>query len=143
MIPAVAPVASVPPAAPLHRFDAYRLALAFRAHVVRWLPLKRAELSDQLDRASISAVLNVAGRSRLERMEKHSESIRKNVDGISDEVRKAQKALDVLLRKAKSTLEALKVELHDEDAERSTPIGLPNGSFESAVLALPGGTEAA
>jgi four helix bundle protein len=28
--------------------------------VVRWLPLKRAELSDQLDRASISSVLNVA-----------------------------------------------------------------------------------
>ena len=48
------------PAASLHRFDAYRLALAFRAHVVRWLPLKRAELSDQLDRASISAVLNLA-----------------------------------------------------------------------------------
>ena len=60
MIPATAPVASVPPAASLHRFDAYRLALAFRAHVVRWLPLKRAELSDQLDRASISCVLNVA-----------------------------------------------------------------------------------
>ena len=70
MIPAAATVASLAPAplahcggtpaASLHRFDAYRLALAFRAHVVRWLPLKRAELSDQLDRASISAVLNVA-----------------------------------------------------------------------------------
>ena len=60
MNPAAAPVASVAPAASLHRFDAYRLALAFRAHVVRWLPLKRAELSDQLDRASISCCLNVA-----------------------------------------------------------------------------------
>ena len=58
--PAAAPVASVAPAASLHRFDAYRLALAFRAHVVRWLPLKRAELSDQLDRASISCCLNIA-----------------------------------------------------------------------------------
>jgi len=48
------------PGASLHRFDAYRLALAFRAHVVRWLPLKRAELSDQLDRASLSVPLNVA-----------------------------------------------------------------------------------
>ncbi len=28
--------------------------------MVRWLPLKRAELSDQLDRASISSVLNLA-----------------------------------------------------------------------------------
>ena len=60
MNPAAVPVASVAPDASLHRFDAYRLALAFRSHVVRWLPLKRAELSDQLDRASISAVLNIA-----------------------------------------------------------------------------------
>jgi four helix bundle protein len=60
MNPAAAPVASLAPTASLHRFDAYRLALALRAQVVRWLPLKRAELSDQLDRASISAVLNVA-----------------------------------------------------------------------------------
>jgi four helix bundle protein len=60
MNPAPAPVASLAPTASLHRFDAYRLAIAFRAHVVRWLPLKRTELSDQLDRASISAVLNVA-----------------------------------------------------------------------------------
>ena len=44
----------------LHRLDAYRLALEFRGHVVRWLPLRRAELSDQLDRASISIVLNIA-----------------------------------------------------------------------------------
>jgi four helix bundle protein len=44
----------------LHRFDAYRLALAFRQHVVRWLPLRRAEVSDQLDRASISVPLNGA-----------------------------------------------------------------------------------
>jgi four helix bundle protein len=60
MNPAAAPVASIAPTASLHRFDAYRLALAFRAHVVRWLPLKRVELSDQLDRASISCCLNIA-----------------------------------------------------------------------------------
>ena len=60
MNPAAAPVASLAPTASLHRFDAYRLALAFRSHVVRWLPLKRAELSDQLDRASISCCLNIA-----------------------------------------------------------------------------------
>lgn len=58
--PAAAPVASFAPEASLHRFDAYRLALAFRSHVVRWLPLKRAELSDQLDRASLSIALNIA-----------------------------------------------------------------------------------
>ena len=68
IIPAATPVAFLAPTASLHRFDAYRLALAFRAHVVRWLPLKRGELFDQLDRASISAVLNLAegaGRSGL------------------------------------------------------------------------------
>ena len=48
------------PVPSLHRFDAYRLALEFRRHVVRWLPLRRAELSDQLDRASISVPLNIA-----------------------------------------------------------------------------------
>ena len=60
MNPADAPVASLAPIASLHRFDAYRLALAFRSHVVRWLPLSRTELSDQLDRASISVPLNIA-----------------------------------------------------------------------------------
>jgi len=60
MNPAAAPVASLAPIASLHRFDAYRLALTFRSHVVRWLPLKRAELSDQLDRASLSIALNIA-----------------------------------------------------------------------------------
>lgn len=44
----------------LHRFDAYRLALDFRRCVVDWLPLKRAEISDQIDRASISIALNIA-----------------------------------------------------------------------------------
>jgi hypothetical protein len=58
-------------------------------------------------------------------MEKHSDSIRKNVDGISDEIRKAQKALDVLHRKAKSTLRALNVELTDEAAEATSPRCLP------------------
>lgn len=50
----------VPETPALHRFDAYRLAFEFRRHVVAWLPLKRAELSDQLDRASISIALNIA-----------------------------------------------------------------------------------
>ena len=44
----------------LHRFQAYTLAVEFRRHVVRWLPLRRTELSDQLDRASISVPLNIA-----------------------------------------------------------------------------------
>jgi hypothetical protein len=81
--------------------------------------------------------------SRLDKMEKHSDAIRKNVDGISDEVRKAQKALDLLLRKAQATLRALNIEIHDEAAEKASPIALPNGSLQEAVLALPSGGEAA
>ena len=75
--------------------------------------------------------------SRLEKMEKYSESIRKNADGISDEVRKSQKALDLLLRKAQSTLRALDVEVYDEDGERETPISLRNSSFSTTTHALP------
>ena len=44
----------------LHNFHAYRLALDFRREVLTLLPMKRVELSDQLDRASISVALNIA-----------------------------------------------------------------------------------
>lgn len=100
------------------------------------------------DAGDIAALRDVESRieaelTRLDKMEKFSEAIRKNVDGVSDEIRKAHKALDLLLRKAQSTLQALNVELHDEGAEKASPIALPRGSFERAVLALPGGGEAA
>jgi hypothetical protein len=73
---------------------------------------------------------------RLERMEKHTESIRKSSDGISDGIRKAKRQLDLLLQKAKSTLTALNIELHDEAVERSTPISLPKGSYPAATSAV-------
>jgi len=81
--------------------------------------------------------------SRLDKMEKYSDSIRKNVDGISDEIRKAQKALDLLVRKAQSALRALNVELTDEVTEAGSPLCLPEGSFETAVSAIPRDGEAA
>ena len=100
------------------------------------------------DAGDIAALRDVEARieaevSRLEKMEKHSEAIRKNVDGISDEIRKAQKGLDILLRNAQSTLRALNAEVHDEEAERGSPIGLPHSSFPEAAMALPCGGEAA
>jgi hypothetical protein len=100
------------------------------------------------DAGDIAALRDIGARieselSRLEKMEKHSEAIRKNVDGISDEIRKAQKALDRLLQNAQSTLRALNVEVHDEAVERGSPVLLPNDSFEDAVSALPGGRGAA
>jgi hypothetical protein len=96
------------------------------------------------DAGDIAALRDIEARiegeiGRLEKMEKHSDAIRKNVDGISDEIRKAQKALELLLRKAQSTLRALNVEVSDEPAEAGSPIMLPKGSFEAAVLALPCG----
>ncbi|MDQ8153422.1 MAG: hypothetical protein P3B98_02065 [Gemmatimonadota bacterium] len=100
------------------------------------------------DEGDITALRDVESRieselTRLEKMEKHSDSIRKNVDGISDEIRKAQKALDLLLRKAQSTLLALNVELKDEAAEAASPLCLPAGSLERAVVSLSGDGEAA
>lgn len=82
------------------------------------------------DPGDIAALRDIESRiegelSRLERMEKHNEAIRRNVDGIGDEIRKAQKALDLLVRKAQSTLRALNVEVCDEAAEARTPISLP------------------
>jgi hypothetical protein len=100
------------------------------------------------DVGDITALKDIEARiegelSRLEKMEKYTHNIRKNVDDIGDEVRKAQKALDILLRKAQRTLLALKVELHDEEGERDSPITLPNGSFDEAVMALSNSGEAA
>jgi hypothetical protein len=69
-------------------------------------------------------------------MEKHNEGIRKNSDGIADEIRKAQRQLDLLLRKAKSTLIALNIELHEEDIERLSPIALHPSSYAAATAAI-------
>lgn len=100
------------------------------------------------DAGDIAALRDVEARieaelTRLAKMEKHSDSIRKNADGISDEIRKAQNALDLLLRKAQSTLRGLNVELTDEATEVTSPLCLPNGSLEAAVLAVPSSGEAA
>lgn len=80
---------------------------------------------------------------RLEKMEKHSENIRKNTDGISDEIRKAQKKLELLLRNARSTLTALNIEVSEESVEAESPIAWPKSSFDEVALAVPGRGDAA
>jgi hypothetical protein len=76
--------------------------------------------------------------TRLQKMEKHNDSIRKSSDSIGEEIRKAQSQLEVLVRKAKDTLRALKIELVEENEERRTPIELPPESFEQAVVTVGG-----
>lgn len=82
------------------------------------------------DVGDIAALRDIEARieselTRIDRMEKHAETIRKNTEGISDELRKAGKAFDLLLRKAQNTLTALRIEVVDERLERTTPICIP------------------
>lgn len=96
----------------------------------------------QGDAGEINALHDIEARiegelARLDKMEKYNDSVRKNSDNIGEEIRKANKALDLLLKKAKSTLTALNVELVEEDVECASPIDAGNGSFENAVATLP------
>ncbi|MGH9891649.1 MAG: hypothetical protein ACREA0_06645 [bacterium] len=93
------------------------------------------------DEGDLEALRDIEGRiegelSRLGKMEKHNETIRKNSDDIAEEIRKGHKQLDVLLSKTRSTLKALKIELREEDTERASPIALPNDSLDHASGAV-------
>jgi hypothetical protein len=100
------------------------------------------------DVGDITALRDIGDRiaselERLEKMEKHNEGIRRGSDSLGDEIRKARKGLDVLLRKAQSTLRALNIELRDEAVERASPITLIDPSLEQAGRCLPSDGEAA
>jgi hypothetical protein len=93
------------------------------------------------DPGNLAALQDIEGHiedeiRRLDRMDKHNESIRKNSDGIGDEMRRARKQLELLVRKAKSTLVALNFEVQEEDLEKASPIMLPETSFGDAILAI-------
>jgi hypothetical protein len=90
------------------------------------------------DKGELEALRDIEGRvenelSRLQRMEKHTESIRRNSDELGEEIRKAQKQLEVLLSKTKSTLKALNIELREEHVERASPIALSRDSLQKAA----------
>jgi hypothetical protein len=55
---------------------------------------------------------------------------------LTEEVRKGGNALDLLLRKAKSTLKALDVEFAEAEDARSAPVMLPAASLVQAHAAL-------
>jgi hypothetical protein len=73
---------------------------------------------------------------RLGKMRKLAESIRDDADKLGEEVRKGGNALDLLLRKAKSTLKALNVELTEAEDAKMAPVLLPAGSLVEARAAL-------
>lgn len=98
------------------------------------------------DDGDIAALRDIEGRIeseliRLDRMQKSNEQIRRHSDSIDDEIRKGQKQLDLLMRKAKDTLKALQVELLEERTERASPIWLPKESLDEASRALTRGEE--
>jgi hypothetical protein len=69
-------------------------------------------------------------------MDKHNESIRKNSDGLGDEIRRSRKQLEILIRRAKSSLAILNVELQEEEIEKASPITLAGTSLDTARQAV-------
>lgn len=73
---------------------------------------------------------------RLDDIRGKTKTIRTAADNIDTQLNGAEKKLGVLLKKAKSTLAALEIELDDEVAERASPIGLSQDSLGNAGQAL-------
>ena len=95
----------------------------------------------QDDAGDIEALADIEHRiqrelDRLDKMRKLVESIRGDAEKLGEEVRKGTNAFDVLLRKAKSTLKALNVELIEAEEAKSAPVLLPAGSLTLARDAL-------
>ncbi len=93
------------------------------------------------DEGDLAALRDIDARieaevERLTKMEKSAEATRRGAETIAIELSSGKKALGVLLGKAKTTLRALNVELHEEGVERESPIELPNDSFVTAVGAI-------
>jgi hypothetical protein len=89
----------------------------------------------------LEALTDIEGRvedeiRRLDRMDKHNESIRKNSDGLGDEIRRSRKQLEILIRRAKSSLAILNVELQEEEIEKASPITLAGTSLDTARQAV-------
>jgi hypothetical protein len=93
------------------------------------------------DAGDIEALADIEHRiqrelERLEKMRKLSESIHTDAERLGEEVRKGGDALGVLLKKAKSTLKALNVELEEAEGARTVPVMLPAASLAQARGAL-------
>jgi hypothetical protein len=89
------------------------------------------------DAGDIEALADIEHRiqkelERLDKMRKLVESIRGDAEKLGEEVRKGTNAFDLLLRKAKSTLRALNVELTEAEDAKSAPVMLSAGSLALA-----------
>jgi hypothetical protein len=65
-----------------------------------------------------------------------SESIQRKAEELTDEVRKGEKGLRLLLKNAKGTLEALGVELASLEEERAAPLVFDACDLDEAREAL-------
>jgi hypothetical protein len=89
------------------------------------------------DAGDIEALADIEHRiqkelERHDKMRKYIESIRSDADKLGEEVRKGGEALGLLLRKAKSTLKALNVELAEAEDAKKAPVMLPAGALLQA-----------
>lgn len=99
------------------------------------------------DAGDIEALADIEHRiqkevERLQKMRKLAESIRDDADKLTEEVRKGDNALKLLLRNAKSTLRALNVELTEAKEAKNEPVILPASSLSQARGALAEGAAA-
>jgi hypothetical protein len=69
-------------------------------------------------------------------MQALSESIQKNAHSLSEEIRKSNDKLGLILRDTKSVLKALNVESAEGKEEREAPVVLPVDSLHRATTAL-------
>lgn len=75
--------------------------------------------------------------TRLAKMEKLNAAISRNSEQMGDEIRKAQAQLGRLLKTSRSALQALNIELTEEEVKRESPIMLDGDSLAHATAALP------
>jgi hypothetical protein len=80
---------------------------------------------------------------RMGKMEKSVETIRRCAESLSEELRKGQKAVTLVVRDTQATLRALNAEVMDEAVERNSPIALlpareePFGGERGLLLSNP------
>jgi hypothetical protein len=103
------------------------------------------------DAGDLAALRNVEARldaelARLDRLERHNDAIRRGSIGVDDEIRKARRELEGLLRDARATLRALDIAVNDEQVETTHPVvfarrSLPSGEPSTCTPSSPGGGE--